>query len=57
MANGGYINYCVRWDSASNLTEAQRAQILTALQRSMKKWIDWFVGFDGFPYTSVPVKI
>ncbi|KAK6533632.1 hypothetical protein TWF694_002567 [Orbilia ellipsospora] len=57
MANGGKLNYCVRWDSSLSLTEAQRAQILTALQRSMKKWIDWFVGFDGFPYSSVPVSI
>ncbi|KAF3910827.1 hypothetical protein ABW20_dc0104503 [Dactylellina cionopaga] len=56
-ANGGSLNFCVRWDSAATVTEAQRAQILTALQRSMKKWIDWLVGFDGFPYSSVPVKI
>ncbi|KAK6532755.1 hypothetical protein TWF281_006932 [Arthrobotrys megalospora] len=57
MANGGYLNFCVRWDSSQNLSESQRAQILTALQRSVKKWIDWLVGFDGFPYSSVPVKI
>ncbi|KAF3940582.1 hypothetical protein ABW19_dt0208891 [Dactylella cylindrospora] len=57
MANGGYLNFCVRWDSSTSLSESQRAQILTALQRSMKKWMDWLVGFDGFPYSSVPVRI
>src|SRR3954463_16155059 len=57
MANKGYVNYCVRWDSSSTLTESQRAQILTALKRSFKKWMDWMVGFDGWPYTDVAVNI
>ena len=57
MANKGYLNFCVRWESSTPVTEAQRAQVEVALQRSQKKWIDKLVGFDGFPYASVPVKV
>ncbi|KAL7273088.1 hypothetical protein RUND412_004075 [Rhizina undulata] len=57
MATNGSINYCVRWESNSSITAAERANVEVALQRSFKKWIDWLVGFESFPYTEVPVKI
>ncbi|MFI6482220.1 hypothetical protein ACIBH1_30110 [Nonomuraea sp. NPDC050663] len=57
MANGGSINYCVRWDSAATVTAAQRDQIHTALARSFKKWTDLMTGHNAWPYQSVPVKV
>lgn len=39
------------------MTEAQRNQIATVLQAQHDKWMQWLIGFDKFPYTSVPVKV
>jgi hypothetical protein len=57
MANRGYINYCVRWDSSASVTAAQRDQIHATLARQYKKWIDAMVGHNGFPYADVPVRV
>jgi Cellulose binding domain len=57
FANGGYINYCVRWDSSATVSAAQRDQIHAALARQYKKWIDVVVGHNGFPYADVPVRV
>ncbi|KAK4034460.1 hypothetical protein C8A01DRAFT_18748 [Parachaetomium inaequale] len=57
MANKGHLNFCVRWESSESVTADQRAAVEVALQRSVKKWMDKLVGFEGFPYSSVPVKI
>jgi hypothetical protein len=57
MANGGYINYCVRWDSSASVTAAQRDQIHATLQRQYQKIIDTVAGFETFPYTTVPVRV
>jgi hypothetical protein len=58
IAAGGTAKVCVRWESTSQtVTEAQRTQVQTAIQRSYKKWIDWLVGFEGFPYTTVPLSV
>lgn len=39
------------------MTEATRANIETAVQRQFKKWIDVLAGYDGFPYSTVDVKV
>lgn len=57
MANRGYINYCVRWDSSANVTAAQRDQIHAALARQHKKWMDQLVGHNAWPYVDVPVRV
>ncbi|MEU4688976.1 hypothetical protein [Actinoplanes sp. NPDC023714] len=57
MANRGYINYCVRWDSSSTVTAAQRDQIHAALARQHKKWMDELVGHNAWPYGDVPVRV
>jgi hypothetical protein len=57
MANKGHLNFCVRWESSQPVTAAQRAAVEAALQQSVSKWTDELVGFDGFPYPSVPVKV
>ncbi|KUL29305.1 hypothetical protein ADL15_28765 [Actinoplanes awajinensis subsp. mycoplanecinus] len=57
MANRGYINYCVRWDSTASVTAAQRDQIQATLARQHKKWMDELVGHNAWPYADVPVKV
>ncbi|KAH6695744.1 cellulose-binding family II [Plectosphaerella plurivora] len=57
MAADGTVNLCVRWESGATVTEAQRAQIAEAASRSYAQWFQWLYGFDGFPYTNIPVKI
>ena len=61
MANKGSINYCVRWDSNAPVSATLRDQIDAALPRQFNKWIQQMVengtGWDGWPYTKVPVKV
>ncbi|MFI7543560.1 cellulose binding domain-containing protein [Actinoplanes sp. NPDC049599] len=57
MANRGYLNYCVRWDSAATVTAAQRDAVHAALKRQVKKWMDVMAGHNGWPYAEVPVNI
>ncbi|MDQ7911029.1 cellulose-binding domain-containing protein [Phytohabitans sp. ZYX-F-186] len=57
MANRGYINYCVRWDSTAIVTTQLRDEIHAALQRQYKKWMDVMVGHNNWPYTDVPVRV
>ncbi|KAF2668300.1 hypothetical protein BT63DRAFT_402168 [Microthyrium microscopicum] len=57
LDNNGALNYCVRWHSSATADAATRAAILKGLQVQSQKWADLLVGFDGWPYTKVPVKI
>ncbi|WP_206068454.1 hypothetical protein [Nonomuraea composti] len=57
MANRGSISYCVRWDSGATVTAAQRDQIHAQLARQFKKWMDVMAGHNGWPYSTVPVKV
>jgi hypothetical protein len=61
MANRGYINYCVRWDSNQPVSAALRDRVHTALARQFKKWMDVQVengqGYNNWPYRDVPVKV
>ncbi|KAJ0419920.1 hypothetical protein BJY00DRAFT_149862 [Aspergillus carlsbadensis] len=57
IAAGGKINYCVRWESSSTVTAAQREQIAAAASRSYNKWISGLAGFDGWPYDTVEVNV
>ena len=61
FANGGSINYCVRWDSSAHVTAAQRDQVHAALQRSFQKWMNMMLdngqGWNNWPYQQVPVKV
>jgi hypothetical protein len=57
MANGGSMNYCVRWDSSTPVTAAQRDQVQATLSRQFKKWMDVMAGHNGWPYANVPVKV
>nr|MDT0660648.1 cellulose-binding protein [Micromonospora sp. DSM 115978] len=57
FANGGYLNFCVRWDSSASVSAAQRDQIHATLARQYKKWFDAMVGHNAFPYTEVPIRV
>ncbi|KAI9150660.1 Xyloglucanase [Paramyrothecium foliicola] len=57
MATQGTINMCVRWESNTPVTEAQRAQIATAANAQYQKWFKWLYGYDNFPFTSVKVNV
>ncbi|MFI7545037.1 cellulose-binding protein [Actinoplanes sp. NPDC049599] len=57
FANGGSINYCVRWDSSAPVSAALRDRIHASLARQFKKWMDVMAGHNGWPYATVPVKV
>lgn len=57
IANNGSINYCVRWNHSGKSTATARASTITALQRSLQKWFDVLVGFEGFPLTELKVNV
>ncbi|KAI1015476.1 hypothetical protein LB504_010904 [Fusarium proliferatum] len=57
MANKGYLNICVRWDSSATVTEAERTKIASAYNAQYQKWFKWLYGYNGFPYDEVKVNI
>ncbi len=57
IANRGYLNFCVRWDSGATVTAAQRDQIHATLARQYRKWMDVMVGHNAWPYQQVPIKV
>ncbi|GAB2584899.1 hypothetical protein GCM10027168_17100 [Streptomyces capparidis] len=61
VANGGRINYCVRWDSSAPVSAQLRDEIHTAIKRQYKKWMDSMLdngqGHNAWPYREVPVTI
>ncbi|KAJ4177639.1 hypothetical protein NW755_013752 [Fusarium falciforme] len=56
-ATSGSINVCVRWESNTPVTEAQRKQIATVYNQQYQKWFQWVYGFDGFPYSNIKVNV
>lgn len=57
IAADGNINICVRWESSTSVTRAQRDAVEVAYRRSYLKWMNGLYGFDGFPYSSINVKV
>jgi hypothetical protein len=61
FANGGSINYCVRWDSSARVSAALRDQIHATLQRQFQKWMNQMLdggqGWNNWPYQQVPVRV
>jgi hypothetical protein len=57
ISNNGSINYCVRWNHSGKSNATARASTVKALQRSMQKWFDVLVGFEGFPLTELNVDV
>ncbi|KAF7557279.1 hypothetical protein G7Z17_g759 [Cylindrodendrum hubeiense] len=57
IAAEGTINMCVRWESKSSVTAAQRTKIATVVNEQYQKWFKWVYGYDNFPYTEVKVNV
>ncbi|KAI1757236.1 hypothetical protein F4782DRAFT_219426 [Xylaria castorea] len=56
-ATGGKINVCVRWESSTAVTEAQRAQVASVYAAQYQKWFSWLYGYDNFPYSKIDVNV
>jgi hypothetical protein len=57
FANGGFVNYCVRWDSNAPVSAALRDRIHASLARQFTKWMDVMAGHNGWPYQNVPARV
>ncbi|MFT7838002.1 hypothetical protein Q5530_17840 [Saccharothrix sp. BKS2] len=57
FANGGYLNFCVRWDSPAPVSASLRDRIHAKLAEQYKKWVDLVVGHNNWPYATVPIKV
>lgn len=57
VAEKGNLYVCVRWESKTKVTAAQRAKFEPMTSRAINNWTKWLKGYDGWPYDSVKVKI
>jgi hypothetical protein len=57
MANGGYLNYCIRWQSDVSLSPEQRDKIKQMLELQINAWTDHLVNFENWPYKKIEVNI
>lgn len=57
IAGKGTLNYVVRWQSYKTITLEQRKQLETVLEQSINDWTNWLVGYDGWEYDHVDVRI
>jgi len=51
------LKFCVRWDSGTKLTAAQRAGIEASLAKNVRKWTDGLTGFEGWQYPVVTAEV
>ncbi|GCD19547.1 hypothetical protein CTKZ_11090 [Cellulomonas algicola] len=62
VANGGYLNVRVRWDSAKTVTAAQRDRIHAQYEAQYRKWFATLLNADGtrwngWPYPEVDIRV
>ena len=57
MATNGSLNSCVRWESNVTVILQDQTDVENVLKRSMKKWMDWPVGFDNSPFKEIKVQV
>jgi hypothetical protein len=57
VAEKGNLYVCVRWESKTKVSAAQRAKFEPMTSRAINNWTKWLKGYDGWPYDSVKVKI
>lgn len=55
--NGGYLNFCVRWQSTEQLTRERREQITQMLDDEINLWAEKLIGFEGWPYGHIKVNV
>ena len=56
-AGRGTINYVVKWQSYRKVTYEQRQQFAKMLSDCINAWNDWLVGYDGWKYDHIDVKV
>lgn len=61
VANGGYLNICVRWDSDQPVSAQLRDQIHAKYAEQYAKWFDTLrvggQGWNGWPYPEVKINV
>ncbi|ETI39051.1 hypothetical protein F443_15321 [Phytophthora nicotianae P1569] len=59
--NNDSINYCVRWDTSTNLKKDIASKFKDVLERHYNKWNKWLEGYNCWPFrkleTSVTVRL
>ncbi|CEG47107.1 Metallopeptidase, catalytic domain [Plasmopara halstedii] len=55
--NEGSINYCVRWESNTNLDKQSASQFQGVLERHYNKWNKWLEGYNCWPFKKLNVNI
>ncbi|KAG2996760.1 hypothetical protein PC121_g20672, partial [Phytophthora cactorum] len=55
--NKGSINYCVRWDSSTNLEKSVASKFQGILERHYNKWNKWLEGYNCWPFTELKVNM
>lgn len=56
LAFGGSLHYIVRWESNQPVSVELRDQIEAMISRQMNHWTRWLVGYDCWPFDSIPVR-
>lgn len=56
-AGNGTLNYVVRWQSKEKLTLEARKKMESMISRQINNWAQYLVGYDGWPYDHITVKI
>lgn len=57
VAGNGTLNYVIRWQSYKTITLQQRQKLESILDESVNGWTNYLVGYDGWKYKHVDVKI
>ncbi|KAI9986054.1 hypothetical protein PInf_024901 [Phytophthora infestans] len=55
--NKGSINYCVRWDSSTNLEKSVASKFQGILERHYNKWNKWLEGYNCWPFKKLKVNM
>jgi len=56
-AEKGSLYVCVRWESKTKVTAAQRAKFEPMVNRAINNWNRWLKGYDGWIHDTVKVQI
>ena len=57
MGGNSSINYVIRWQSYKHITLEQRQKLEQLLEDAINGWTDYLVGYEGWKYQHVDVKI
>lgn len=57
VGGNGSINYVIRWQSYKHITLEQRQKLEQLLEDAINGWTDYLVGYEGWKYQHVDVKI